>query len=209
MIQNRLDSEGNPPPRCTYSEFLAMCDGRHAEWVDGRIHFMSPASHEHQRLAAFLCALIEEFQSRAIGGTVIMAPFQMKGGEDLPGREPDLLWISPSREDQLRASYLDGPADLAVEIVSPESRHRDTVVKRDEYESAGVREYWVIDVEESVVRLHVLDRSGRYSERILRAGDELASHGLAGLRLPVRWMLCPANDRPSPVEAMRELGWVD
>ena len=32
-----------------------------------------------------------------------------------------------------------------MEIVSPDSRHRDGVEKLAEYEEAGVREYWVID----------------------------------------------------------------
>jgi Uma2 family endonuclease len=71
--------------------------------------------------------------------------FQMKSGPTLPGREPDLLFISNERMSSLRNSHLAGPADLVVEIISPESVHRDTVDKFLEYQQAGVLEYWLID----------------------------------------------------------------
>ena len=47
----------------------------------------------------------------------------------------------------MQATYLDGPADVVVEIISPESRLRDRGEKFAEYEMGGVREYWLIDSE--------------------------------------------------------------
>jgi Uma2 family endonuclease len=44
--------------------------------------------------------------------------------------------------------FLDGPADLIVEIVSEDDPARDREVKFFEYEAAGVTEYWVIDSRE-------------------------------------------------------------
>ena len=43
----------------------------------------------------------------------------MKTGPDLPGRAPDILFTSNARIKRLKKSHLDGPADLAVEIISP------------------------------------------------------------------------------------------
>ena len=40
---------------------------------------------------------------------------------------------------------VEGEADIAIEIVSPTSVRKDTVVLRDLYHRAGVREYWLID----------------------------------------------------------------
>jgi len=43
----------------------------------------------------------------------------------------------------LKHTYPDGPADLAIEIVSEESRLRDRGEKFAEYEVGGVKEYWI------------------------------------------------------------------
>ena len=48
-------------------------------------------------------------------GQVIAAPFQMKTGPELPGREPDLLFIARENLGRLEGMYLDGPADFAIE----------------------------------------------------------------------------------------------
>lgn len=69
----------------------------------------------------------------------------MKTGPTLPGREPDLLFLARENLDRLKAPYLEGPADLAVEIVSSESRLRDRGEKLAEYEAGGVREDWILD----------------------------------------------------------------
>jgi Uma2 family endonuclease len=40
---------------------------------------------------------------------------------------------------------MDGAADIVIELVSPESVHRDYGEKLYEYEQAGVPGYWIID----------------------------------------------------------------
>lgn len=40
---------------------------------------------------------------------------------------------------------------LAVEIISPSSVHIDRIVKRDFYLSAGVSEYWIVDLDARMV----------------------------------------------------------
>ena len=64
--------------------------------------------------------------------------------------------------NRLQRNFLDGPADLAIEIVSPESMLRDRGTKYGEYEAGGVREYWVLDPETQRADFFVLDASGRY-----------------------------------------------
>ncbi|QTA90792.1 Uma2 family endonuclease [Desulfonema magnum] len=81
-------------------------------------------------------------------GVVCSAPFQMKTGRNLPGREPDILFVSRENTGRLKETFLDGPADIAAEIISPESRTRDKKEKFSEYEKGGVREYWLIDPDE-------------------------------------------------------------
>src|SRR5574341_394487 len=91
-----------PPPgralpgrKLTYEEFLAWCDeDTWAEWVNGEVVMVSPASRRHQRLSGFLYKLMDTFAELRGLGEIIPAPFQMKTGPDLPGREADLLFVA-------------------------------------------------------------------------------------------------------------------
>jgi Uma2 family endonuclease len=40
---------------------------------------------------------------------------------------------------------VEGPPDVVVEILSPSSAYYDLIVKKEVYEMAGVKEYWLLD----------------------------------------------------------------
>lgn len=119
-------------------------DETRAEWVNGELILLSPLSDHHADLVTWISALLRHYVETQGAGWVRCAPFQMNTGPDLPGREPDVLYVAPENLTRVRKTYLDGPADIAVEIVSPESRVRDRGEKVYEYERGGVREYWLI-----------------------------------------------------------------
>jgi Uma2 family endonuclease len=133
------------PTGITFEEFLAAVDeGTPAEWVDGEVVPVTPPSDEHARISLFLAEILSGFVTRTrVGGRVRHAPFQMKLASS--AREPDVLYASPDKADRFQRLYLDGPADLIVEVVSPESRTRDRREKFREYALAGVREYWLVE----------------------------------------------------------------
>jgi Uma2 family endonuclease len=63
------------------------------------------------------------------------------------GRQPDLtVWVKGKPPRRARSSYagLDGLL-LAIEVISPDSEAIDRVIKKDEYASAGVPRYWIVD----------------------------------------------------------------
>jgi len=112
-----------PPHPLTYDEFLEWAeDGSFVEWVDGKVEFMSPVSLPHTDIGVFLSRLLAEYAELHGGGRVLTAPFQMKLSNVKRGREPDLMFVAKSEMARLTHTYLDGPATIAVEIVSPESR---------------------------------------------------------------------------------------
>jgi Uma2 family endonuclease len=131
--------------RMSYEEFLRSYDGTWAEWVDGQIVRLSPASKKHQLLVSFLAALFQFYVEANELGIVLTAPFQMKTGPELPGREPDILFVATENLERLKETYVAGAADLAVEVISPDSVVRDREEKFYEYEKGGVREYWLLD----------------------------------------------------------------
>jgi len=175
--------------KLSYEEFLKWCDeDTWAEWVNGEVIVLTPASRRHQELANFLTAVLRAFVETKGLGIVISAPFQMKTGPDLPGREPDLLFISKDHLHTLKETYLEGPADLVIEIVSPESRLRDRGEKFAEYEIGGVREYWLLDLDERRADFYVLGSDGRYERKVADQEGIYRSQVIPGFWLVIDWL---------------------
>jgi Uma2 family endonuclease len=176
----------NVPAFSTLEAFLASVDeDLWAEWVDGRLIPMSPVSIRHQKIASFLAGLLQLVVEKADAGLVLSAPTAMRLGDRV--REPDLLFVKTARLDIVQENRLDGPADLVVEIVSPESIARDRGEKYVEYEAAGIEEYWLVDPLREQVELYRLDARGRY--RSVAAEDgRLASTVITGFWLEVGWL---------------------
>jgi Uma2 family endonuclease len=196
-----------PTKKMTYEEFLAWADeDTWAEWVDGEVLLLTPASNKHRDLAGFLAALLRLFAEAHQAGTVITAPFQMKTALDLPGREPDILFIAREHTDRLQDAYMDGPADLVVEIISPDSRTRDRRRKFGEYQRGGVREYWLLDPLRKRAEFYQRGNDGLY--RQIPIGDDGILHSavLAGLWLRVAWLW--QEPLPLLMDVLREWGLV-
>ncbi len=175
--------------RVTYEEFLAQADEYvHAEWIDGEVIVLSPASDAHQDLVAFLTALLRVFAQDRQLGQVRPAPFQMKTAPDLPGREPDVLFLSQKHADRLRNSHLAGPADIAVEIVSRDSRARDRGDKFYEYEQGGVQEYWLLDPLRQQAEFYRRDDAAIFVLQPVDADGVFHSTVLEGFWLRVEWL---------------------
>ena len=190
VLERQADVTDQVPARkMTYEEFLDWADeDTYAEWVDGEVELMSPASAEHQDLAVFLTRLLAEYAEEHDAGKVLPAPFQMRLDAVRRGREPDLLFITKQTLPILRRNFLDGPADLAIEIVSPESALRDRGAKYAEYEAGGVREYWIIDAEARRADFFVRDGEGRYQRATPDADGRYESAVLPGFWISVGWL---------------------
>ena len=194
-----------PARKLTYEEFLTWCDeDTWAEWVDGEVVVLSPASARHQQLVDFLVQTLGVYVQAKGLGLLLSAPFQMKTGPDLPGREPDLLFVARENLGRLKDRYLEGPADLVVEVVSPESRLRDRGEKFAEYEAGGVREYWLVDPEARQADFYVLGPDNRYDRRRADAAGIYRSQVVEGLWVRPEWLW--QDPLPPVLAVLRELG---
>jgi len=175
-------------PRMTYEEFLERDDDRVAEWVDGEVILMGEPSLRHQLLVSFLGALLQHFVEANKLGVVLPAPFQMRLRSRPSGRAPDILVVRREALSNLTSKYLDGPADVVIEVISPESRARDRGDKYYEYEQAGVREYWLLDPIRNQAEFYRLGTDGIYV--LVDAGSDGIFHSaiLEGLWLRIEWL---------------------
>jgi Uma2 family endonuclease len=182
--------ERRPPVEpLTYEQFLDWADeDTYAEWVNGRVVFMSPVSREHSNLSSFLFKIVVAFVEEHDLGEVHTEPFQMKTGPELPGRSPDIFYVAKENAARFKRHYLDGPADLVVEIVSPDSRSRDRGEKFYEYEEGGVKEYWLIDLPRQRAEFFQIGVDGRYKSAAALSDGRFDSVVLAGFWLKVDWL---------------------
>ena len=195
-----VPSEANvlPSELMTYGQFLASVpEGFHAEWVHGKMVFMSPVSREHSDVFKFLIKILMAFVEERELGEIHCDPFQMKTGPALPGRSPDLIFVAKENLNRLTTNYLDGPADLAVEVISPESRGRDRGEKFYEYEEGGVKEYWLIDPLRKKAEFYRLDPEGYYRPMEVHPDGRFQSVVLSGFWIKVDWIW----QRPLPTLA--------
>jgi Uma2 family endonuclease len=202
------EEEALATERISYDEFLRLTDGQHAEWIGGKdglgeVIFLS-ANYLHQLLVVFLTRLLSAWNEEHELGDIVVAPFQMKLPLAMRGREPDIMFIASENVANISENHLEGPADLCVEIISPESRLRDRGEKFAEYEIEGVREYWIIDPELQEEDFFVLNSRGRYDRVLPDENGVYESQVLSALRLNTNWL----HQRPLPKlrDALQEIG---
>ncbi|MCD9142627.1 Uma2 family endonuclease [Streptomyces albireticuli] len=135
---------------------------RHTELIDGALVFMmSPQRSWHGRV---LDALTYTIRQQAPEGFEVER--EMTVSLDERNRpEPDLL-VSTAPYVPERTWFAPKDVRLVLEVVSPESAHRDRTVKLRKYAQAGIPHYWIVEDEDGspVVHVYELDEpTGAYA----------------------------------------------
>lgn len=173
----------------TFDDFLALVgDGQKADLIDGVIYMASPDSKRNNSLNLFLAALIDDYTAaRGIDGFTFISRFACKI-TDYRSPEPDVGYVRPEHAGRVHDRHMDGGPDIAVEIVSRDSKSRDYGEKRELYQSAGVTEYWIIDpIQRRVEFLRLID--GRYEPIPLDENRIVRTAVIPGFWLDVEWLL--------------------
>ena len=181
-----------PAGTTTFSDFLELIrEDQKADLLDGVIYLASPENADHNDLLRWLTVVLDLFiEERRLGRlTINKVAYRLS---DRTAPEPDLAFVAANRLDRIKPGYVDGPPDLAVEIVSPDSVDRDYEEKRRRYEAAGVLEYWIIDPLESTATFLVREGDA-FAEQVSNE-HVYQSRVLEGFELDTRWLF----QRPLP-----------
>ncbi|MEU4237932.1 Uma2 family endonuclease [Actinoplanes sp. NPDC026619] len=129
---------------------------RHTELIDGALVFMmSPQRVWHARLLTALELALEE---QAPEGVEVEREITIR--LDKRNRpEPDLLVTTVPR-DLDRTFFTPDQVILVVEVVSPESAHRDRTVTLRKYAEAGIPVYWRVEDEDKAPVVHSYELDG-------------------------------------------------
>jgi len=156
-----------------YHEFIeagVLVDAR-VELIDGLICDMSPRTPEHERIVAHLNRLLA---NRLDSTYVLRVASALTIGGSEP--EPDLAVIALDTPEPYH------PSTAAVVIeVALSSLRRDLTVKPRVYASAGVKEYWVIDIEHSSVMVQRNPATDDYGSRLELGRRDLLDGSVVGV----------------------------
>jgi Uma2 family endonuclease len=179
----------------TADEYFAMAGAlpRWTQLIDGEVVVSEP-TYKHQDIVLETALRLRLWTRAAPARGVACLPCDVK----VDGRNvysPDVWWCSEPKRPDIETVYLDYMPDLAIEVLSPSTRHYDLAIKRTRYEERGLPELWIIDpVMAKRVAARVLSRSDRARSRfdqeaVLDADDVLESPQLPGFALPLKEVL--------------------
>lgn len=146
----------------SFEDYLVQFEGQHTEWHIGKVVQKVSNNSRHQMILLFLSTMLSLYLSSKKMGKVLIAGLPMYIDNTMPAREPDLMVVLNDKLDRIKTNYLEGPADIAIEIISPGSYNDDRVIKFFEYEKIGVTEYWLIDPIRQEASIYVLNDMGKY-----------------------------------------------
>lgn len=128
-------------------------DDRRYELVAGRLTSMSPPAFKHGLIATrVLYLLARHLETHNVGVVVPQVGFKLASNPDTV-RAPDVAFV---RRDRIPSGkgFMDGPPDLAVEVLSPDDRPSKVRAKVSDYLTRGVLLVLVIDPDELTATVH-------------------------------------------------------
>ncbi len=169
--------------RMNAEEYFALGETQiRYELIDGVVVMSPSPTAQHQQLIMEIAYQVRAFLDQSPVGRVFPElDINLRAALD---REvvycPDVVYVSNERADIIQKHIVAAP-DVLVEIISPDSRKYDSITKKNDYEAAGVREYWLIDPLESRMTFFVL-RGEKFVETT-PDGDTFASTAIPGFTL--------------------------
>jgi Uma2 family endonuclease len=127
-------------------EFLELPedpDNTRYELMRGEVVVSPSPNLDHAFVARNLSFLLLDYTRRKSLGEIIEDTDTYFGPEDV--RRPDIMYFSNARLHFIGDNYLEGPPDLAVEVLSPSNKHVDRGDKFELYRDSGVTFYWIFD----------------------------------------------------------------
>ena len=157
----------------TYNDYKSWPEDVHAEIIDGQVYLMAAPNDRHAHIQMEISKQLAIYFT---GKTCVVRTAKYgvrlayeESGLDKTTVEPDILIVC-DRSKIINKPECQGSPDFIIEIVSKGESKKDLEIKRELYERAGVKEYWVI----GQTKLHIFNLvDGKYTETIKELTKDL------------------------------------
>ncbi|MEW6096509.1 MAG: Uma2 family endonuclease [bacterium] len=174
--------------KITYEEYKLVEDlaDKRYEVIGGRL-IMTPAPIPyHQRISRKLERILEDFVIDNDLGEVFDAPCDVVLS-DTDVVQPDIFFIAKDKAHIITDTYINGAPDLIIEILSPTSTSKDTVIKKRLYLKSKIKEYWIVDPLEKEIQIwHIKGDLYRLIGNYKEKDDIVKSELLKGLKFTLK-----------------------
>lgn len=153
----------------TYADYISWSFSDAVEIIRGRVFKMAAPLSNHQKVAGNIFGIFNSFLYRKKCNAYI-APFDVRLPKPLSKRksdtdietvlQPDVCIICDLSKIERRGCL--GAPDLIIEILSKSTANKDAKDKFEVYEEAGVREYWMVSMQDETVLVYRLNEQNSY-----------------------------------------------
>ena len=162
------------------------------EWNNGVLEEKPMADYLSSQMYRWFFSLLQEYlRTHPVARLICLdIGFRLALTDKTSIRKPDLALILHANPITIAGEdcTYHGIFDLCIEFLSgstPSEAERDTVVKKQEYCQAGVKEYFILDREGKKTAFYLLTEKGRYAHIPLHSGDVIQSEVLPGFQFRV------------------------
>ncbi len=141
----------------TLDDYYALPDEQRVELIDGVFYDMGAPSTYHQIIGMELGFRLKSFIKEKGGSCIPLAsPVDVQLDCDNKTMvQPDVLVLCDRSKLIKRCIY--GAPDFIVEVLSKSTKRKDSTIKLSKYIQAGVREYWLVDIEKERVLVYFFE----------------------------------------------------
>jgi len=148
----------------TYEDLEKIDDNNRYEIYDGELILMSSPATKHQAILMDLAMQLGSFfkDKKCIP---YFAPLDVrldaKGKKSTNVVQPDLLVVC--NHNKITESGIEGAPDFVLEILSKSNRYHDLIYKMNLYQRFGVKEYWIVDIENGLILVCKLGKGNLFN----------------------------------------------
>lgn len=186
--------ELSPGKLYTYADYLTWADVKMREIMHGVLRLFSSPLRKHAEITIGLAVALYNHIKKYKGKCkVYTAPFDVrlpnKNGETADDKiytvlQPDICVVCDLSKLDKKGCI--GAPDIVVEVQSSSTFRYDLTQKFDAYESAGVREYWIVLAGDGITVYH-LQENGKYDDGTTFIYDDIVtSQVLEGLEISLK-----------------------
>lgn len=154
------------------------------EFINGEIIVHSPVMKRHNEASVLLLKLVDTHvrlnKLGFVGHEKIMTVFTRND------YEPDIVFFGKQKtKDFIEEQTLFPVPDFVVEVLSKGTAKNDRGIKFKDYESHGVKEYWIIDAKSRVIEQYLL-KKGQYELNLKASEGNIRSEVIKGFEIPIQ-----------------------